>query len=194
MSGAYSRFRNANVMGVRKYIEEGDHVLLIKRTDQAMSTNPKKKGLERTVVEMKIVETNNPDNMKPGNSCSLVECEPAPGYLGNILAFVAGVMGETIDEINAYSEEQFEDTFDSVFGVSQVFTGQLVRVIAQKVPTTAGGEYTAKTWEPVDARDYEKYGLVAPQGAWTAAPEDEGGDGAGDHEAGAEGEGAGATA
>ncbi len=187
MPGAYARFRGANVMGVRKYIEPGDHILLIKRTDQAMSTNPKKKGLERTVVEMKIVATDSPDTMKVGNSCSLVECEPAPGYLGNILAFVAGVLGETIDEVNAYDEAQFDDIFDSIFGTAQVFTGQLVRVIAQKVPTTAGGEYTAKTWEPVDAVDYEKYGLVAPQGAWTAANEDEEGEGAGDHEAGAEG-------
>ncbi len=166
--GAYDRFKTADVMGVRQYIEPGTHVLLVKRTEQGKSKNPKHKGaVEKTVVEFKVLKS---DTMKEGCSCSLVEMETNQGYFGNVLAFTAGILGNTIDEMRG--DADFDEVFSNAYGEAQILVGMLVKCVAQQVATTSTGakspEYTAKSWEPVDAADYEDFGLVAPPGAWTA--------------------------
>jgi len=158
--GIFDKFKNAETMGTRQYIEEGIHVFEIRRVEQGMSKNPKSRGVEKTVVEFLIVES---DSMKPGISCSLVEMETLQGYAGNVLSFVAGVLGVSIDELKA--DDDFENVFGAVVGSDQLFTGMLVKCIAQKVPTKKGGEYTAKSWLPVHAEDYAKYDREAPSGA-----------------------------
>lgn len=158
--GIFDKFKNAETMGTRQYIEEGIHVLEIRRIEQGMSKNPKSRGVEKTVVEFSVVES---DSMKAGISTSLVEMETLQGYAGNVLSFVAGVLGVTVDELKADSD--FESIFGSVFGSDQIFTGMLVRCVAQKVLTKKGGEYTAKSWSPVHAEDYAKYDREPPAGA-----------------------------
>ena len=118
------------------------------------------RNLTQLIVEFSIVES---DSMKAGISCSLVEMETLQGYAGNVLSFVAGVLGVSIDELKA--DDDFENVFGAVVGSDQLFTGMLVKCIAQKVPTKKGGEYTAKSWLPVHAEDYAKYDREAPSGA-----------------------------
>jgi hypothetical protein len=158
--GIFDKFKNAETMGTRQYIEEGIHILEIRRVEQGMSKNPKSRGVEKTVVEFAVAES---DSMKAGISCSLVEMETLQGYAGNVLSFVAGVLGVTVDELKA--DDDFENIFGAVFGTDQLFTGMLVKCVAQKVQTKKGGEYTAKSWFPVHAEDYAKYGREAPSGA-----------------------------
>jgi hypothetical protein len=158
--GIFDKFKTAETMGTRQYIEEGIHVFEIRRVEQGLSKNPKSKGVEKTVVEFSIVES---DAMKAGISCSLVEMETLQGYAGNVLSFVAGVLGVTVDDLKA--DEDFENVFGAVFGTDQLFTGMLVKCVAQKVATKKGGEYTAKSWMPVHAEDYAKYDREAPSGA-----------------------------
>lgn len=161
--GAYDRFKNADPMGTRAFIEEGDHILLVKRTIQGPSTNPLTPSVEKTVVEFKIIKSTN-EKMKPANMCSLVEVSSKQGYGGNVLSFVTGILGYTIDEMKA--DPQFDAVFAGCFGVDQILTEMLVRCTAQKVKTGAGGDYTAKSWEPIEAPAYEQYGLIAPDGAY----------------------------
>ena len=162
--GIFDKFKNAETMGTRQYIEEGIHVFEVKRTEQGLSKNPKSRGVEKTVVEFTVVDS---DTMKPGISCSLVELETLQGYAGNVLSFVAGVLGVSIEELKA--DVDFESVFGGVFGTDQILTGQLVRCVAQKVQTKKGTDYTAKAWAPVYAEDYHKYGREAPEGAPTKA-------------------------
>jgi hypothetical protein len=165
--GVYDRFRLAEPMGVRQYTDPGDHFFLVRRAIQRQTTNPQKKG-EVTVVEFKVLESN---TMKVGQVCSLVETEPSQGYFGNVLAFVAGILGYTIDEIKA--DPDFNKVFDGCFGPAQILTDMVVHCIAQQVKTTSPQAktefYTAKTWEPVDARDYARWSLAAPDGAYAGA-------------------------
>lgn len=159
--GAYDKFKSADVMGTRQWIEPGDHILLIRQCQMGPSKNPLKKGQENTIVTYRVIQS---DSMKPGTTCSLVETDAQQGYAGNVLAFVAGVMGYTIDELKA--DEDFDAVFDGCFGTEQILTDMLVRCTAQQVKTTKGGDYTAKTWEPVEAAKYEDFGLTAPDGAY----------------------------
>lgn len=183
--GAFDKFKNADVMGVRNYIKEGKHVLLIRRTEQGMSKHPKKKDVEKTVVEFKVIASEPLEEggncMKVGEICSLVEMETSQGYAGNVLAFVAGVLGLPIDDMKA--DESFDEVFGNVFGAEQIFTNMLVFCTAQQVPTTSpdakSDVYTAKTWEAVPASDYAQFNLVAPDGAYTP----EAAEGAGDEAA-----------
>jgi hypothetical protein len=162
--GIFDKFKNAEVMGTRQYIEDGIHVLEIRRTEQGASKNPKSRGVEKTVVEFAVVES---DNMKNGITCSLVEMETMQGYAGNVLSFVAGVLGITVDDLKG--DDDFEQIFGGVFGTDQIFTGMLVKCVAQKVQTKKGTDYTAKSWYPVPAGEYGKYGKTAPAGAPQAA-------------------------
>jgi hypothetical protein len=158
--GIFDKFKNAETMGTRQYIEEGIHVFEIRRTEQGLSKNPKSRGVEKTVVEFSVVES---DTMKIGISCSLVELETLQGYAGNVLSFVAGALGVSIDEFKA--DDDFESIFGGVFGTDQILTGQLIRCVAQKVQTKKGTDYTAKSWAPVYAEEYSKYGKQAADGA-----------------------------
>lgn len=160
--GIYSRFKDADPMGVREYIKEGKHRFLVKRTEMGPSKNPQKKNMEKTVIEFKVIRS---DTAKVGTACSFVETDDKEGYAGNVLSFVAGILGYTIDELKA--DEDFEAVFDGVFGTDQILVGMLVDCNAQQVKTTKGGDYTAKSWEPVPASEYEADGLVAPDGAYT---------------------------
>ncbi len=160
--GAYDKFKGVEAMGVRAYIEPGDHVLLVRRTEQGPSKNPQTKGVEKTVIEFKIVKTS---TMGVGKICSLVELDNQQGYLGNVNAFVAGILGLTTEEL--FADPDFEQLYGSIFGMDSILVDTLVHCVAQHTDTQAGGKYTAKTWDPVDAADYAQYGLIAPQGAWT---------------------------
>lgn len=169
--GAFDRFRvnkdgtPIQPMGVRNYIKPGDHYLLVRRATQRQSTNPQKKGNEITVVEFKVLQS---DTMRVGEVTSLVETELQQGYFGNVLAFVAGALGYGIEEIQA--DPDFDEIFDGIFGGDQVLVDMVVHCVAQQVATTSpqakSKEYTAKTFEAVDARDYAKWGLIAPDGAY----------------------------
>ena len=193
----FDSFRSADVMGVRRYIEAGDQILLVKRTDMSKSKNTEKlksnPTLEKTVVEFKVIKTQLPDGMvydvdeagkkkltvtdtlgtfeplRLNESCSLTEVSSSQGYFGNVLAFTAGVLGLTIDEMKA--DAQFDVFFDGAYGPLQIFSSMLVRCIAQRVKTKPGadgkpGVYTAKTWEAVPWSEYAEYGLVAPDGSF----------------------------
>jgi hypothetical protein len=162
--GAYDRFRESSPMGVRSWVVEGDHVLELKRTEMSASKNPKNKNIEKAIVEFVTIES---DTVKPGKIMSLVEMESGQGYLGNVLAVTAGVLGYTIDEMKA--DADFDATFDGFWGTDQICTGFLVRCHAQQIKTQAGGDYTTKTWEAVPAADYPKYGKIAPDGAYVPA-------------------------
>lgn len=162
--GIFDKFKNADVMGTRQYIEDGIHIFEIRRTEQGPSKNPKHRGVEKTVVEFTVIES---DTMKQGITTSLVELETLQGYAGNVLSFVAGVLGVTVDDLKA--DDDFEAIFGGVFGTDQIFTGMLVKCVAQKVQTKKGTDYTAKSWYPVAAGDYPKYGKTAPEGAPAAA-------------------------
>ncbi len=168
--GAYDRFKTADVMGVRSYIQAGEHILLVKRTDQSQSKHPSRKGQEKTVVEFKIIKST---TMKVGESCSLVETEASQGYFGNVLAFTAGILGLGIDEMRA--DEQFDETWTDAYGERQVLVGMLVKCIAQQVATSSSTAksdvYTAKSWEPVATKDYAEFALIAPQGSWPGPEE-----------------------
>ena len=168
--GIWDRFKTANVMGVRNYIKEGHHILQVKRCEMGMSTNPQKKGVEKAVVEFKIIES---DTMKVGQLCSLVEMDTSMGYAGNVLAFVAGIMGYDVEALK--EDPDFESVFDGVWKEQQILVDMLVDCTAQQVKTTKGGDYTAKSWEPILASDYEKWALIAPDGSYTGEePEGEG--------------------
>lgn len=169
--GIFDKFKNADVMGVRQYIEEGNHRLLVKRVSQFMSKNPLTKNQENVTIEFKVIRTTpkEPDQkpqLKVGMTCNLVETSKSQGYEGNVLAAVAGILGLSIDEMKA--DDDFDDVFGSVFNEDQLLTGILVDCTAQKVKTKAGGDYTAKTWEPVRASEYAQHGLEAPAGAYLA--------------------------
>ncbi len=164
MAGVYSRFQTAEPMGVRSWIPEGDHILLVKRTEMSQSKNPTKKNIEKAIIEFKTVKS---DTVKPGKIVSLVEMESSQGYLGNVLSVTAGILGMSIDDMKA--DPSFDSIFDGVWGQDQILTDMLVHCIAQQVKTQAGGDYTAKTWEPVEASMYAEYGLIAPQGAFLKA-------------------------
>jgi hypothetical protein len=195
LDARFKGFREADVMGVRRYIEAGSHVLLIKRTDQGASRNTEKtktnKELQRTVIEFKVVATEllpgyeyiegDPKKkgwvrgplgaslgeagdfrpMAVGESCSMAETSENQGYFGNVLAFVAGVLGMGIDEMK--NDPAFNDIFLGVFSPAQILAGQLVRCVAQQVPTTSAKAkskvYTAKTFEAIHANDYQLYGI-----------------------------------
>ncbi len=163
--GAYDRFKDtSNIMGVRAYILPGNHTLLVKRSEMAPSTNPQKKGEEKTVVEFKVIES---DTMKVGSTCSLVEVESSQGYLGNILVYVAGLLGENVDRF--VLDPDFDETFAAIFEINQISTGMLVRCTGQQVKTKEGGDYTAKTWDPVHVSEYAQFGLIAPEGSYEGA-------------------------
>ncbi len=159
--GAYDRFKEADPMGVRSWIVEGTHILLIKRTEMSQSKNPKTKGKEKAIIEFKTVKS---DTVNAGKIMSLVEMETNQGYFGNVLAVTAGVLGYTIDDMKA--DEDFDAVFDGFWGSQQFCTDMLVRCIAQQTTTTKGGEYTAKTWEAIPASEYPEYNLIAPSGAY----------------------------
>jgi hypothetical protein len=191
-----SRFRNADIMGVRRYIEEGTHVLLVKRASQALSKNTdklkKNPTLENTIIEFKVIKTElsagtemivddagKPtkkadgalapfEPLRPNESVSLCETSEGAGYLGNVLTVTAGILGMTVDEMNA--DENFDAFFDGAYGPAQIFVGMLVRCVAQQVKTTGANAkspvYTAKSWEAIPVEEYEEYGLVAPEGAF----------------------------
>ena len=79
--GIFDKFKNAETMGTRQYIEEGIHIFEIRRVEQGMSKNPKSRGVEKTVVEFAVAES---DSMKAGISCSLVEMETLQGQLSTL--------------------------------------------------------------------------------------------------------------
>ncbi len=164
MAGKYDRIRTAEVMGVRRYIEEGDHILLIKRCQQATSTNTEKTknnpNLEKVVIDFKVVATEllegstmiDPGDGKPAKkaqgrlaefdplrineSCSLVETSESQGYGGNVLSVTAGVLGMTTAAMS--EDPNFDAIFESAFvSAEQIFAGMLVRCIAQQVKTTS---------------------------------------------------------
>ncbi len=164
--GAFDRFKNADPMGTRKFITAGNHTLMIKRVQQGLSANPKTQGVEKTVVEFKVLESDSKEH-PVGSSCSLVEMSNKEGYDGNVLKFVAGALGETIEAMKGLDEQTFEDFFSRIFGADQLLTNMIVRCSATQTKTTKGGDYTAKEWEAVPARMYEKYGMTAPDGAYT---------------------------
>jgi len=168
--GAFDRFRDSEIMGVRQYIEPGKHRLLVKRASMGPSKNPEKKKLnqENTIIEFKIVRS---DTMKVGSVCNLVEVSTAQGYEGNVLLVTAGILGYEVEKMR--KDPAFDSIFEAAFGEEQIFCGMCVDVVAQQVKTTKGGDYTAKTWEPVLASEYEEDGLIAPDGAYTG-PEDDG--------------------
>ena len=160
--GAYDRFKNLDaVMGVRNWIKEGNHVLQVRRTEMSKSKNPQKKGIEKAVVEFKTIKS---DTQKVGQICSLVEMESNQGYTGNVLMVTAGILG--MDHEKMVEDPDFDAIFDAAWGTEQIFTGMLVRCGAQQVKTSKGGDYTAKTWEPVPAAEYPEFGLIAPDGAY----------------------------
>ena len=163
-TGAYDRFKGAQPIGVKSWIIEGTHILEVRRTEMSKSKNPLKKNVEKAIVEFKVIES---DTVAPGKIMSLVEMETNQGYDGNVMAVTAGILGNDIEELQA--DPGFESVFDSFWGEEQVCTGFLVRCIAQQVKTQAGGDYTAKTWEAIPADEYEKYGKIAPNGAYTPA-------------------------
>lgn len=224
LDARFKGFREADVMGVRRYIEAGDHVLLIKRTDQGASRNTEKTktntSLQRTVIEFKVIATEllpgydfiegdpkkkgwvrgplgaslgEAGDFRPmvvGESCSMAETSENQGYFGNVLAFVAGALGMSIDVMKA--DPAFNDIFLGVFSPAQILAGMLVRCTAQQVPTTSAKAkskvYTAKTFEAIHADDYEKYGVTLIPSAYgfqdpgakpaaAAAADAEGGDG-----------------
>lgn len=159
----FSRFRDAQVMGVRNYIPAGQHVLLARRFEMSLSKNPKNEGKEKSIIEFKIIQTNH-DKSRPGEIVSLVEMSTSQGYYGNVKAVTAGMFGMSIEEME--KDPEFDTYFNLVWGEQQILVGHLVRCTAQQVKTQAGGDYTAKSWEAVPARMYAEFGLIAPNGAF----------------------------
>lgn len=163
MSSIFAKFRGASPMSDRNWIVPGQHTFEIRRMNIGPSKNPMNKGVEVCVCEVKILQS---DTMKVGDVCAFVDTDKNPkgGYLGNVLALVAGILGVSIDEMNA--DPDFESIFDGAFGPNQYFTGLLVKCIAQKSATS---EYTQKKWEAVPAKMYPEFGLIAPEGAFNPA-------------------------
>jgi hypothetical protein len=181
-------------MGTKQYIEEGTHFLLITRQELFKSRNPQnKQQSERTIVEFEVLETtpldaDQKDQLKVPMTCSLCETEEKQGYAGNVLKFVAGVFGMTTDELSALPDEEhgggsldsdnpsFRAFFEGCFPQpdektgsikNSILVGQIVKCVAQK---NQAKTYTNKTWSPVPAASYGKWGRVAPPGAY-AGPE-----------------------
>ncbi len=155
--GAYDRFRNADPMGARNYIKPGQHVFLVTGTEQGASKNPQKPGVEKSLVNFRIMKS---DTMKAGEVTALVEMSTGQGYLGNVLAFTCGILGFDIAEVrpdpNRSKEDEaaIEAMFDAVWGTQQMCVGMLVACTAQKSDTS---DYTNKIWAPVPAAQYPEY-------------------------------------
>jgi len=161
--GRFDAYKNADVMGARSYIVEGDHYFLVKRAEQSPSTNPKSKATEKTIIDFKILKT---DTMRVGSMTAFVDVDTSQGYLGNIVSCVAGILGyKTPQEFQA--DDNFESCMESVFDVEQILVGMIVHCIAQNMKTKEKLDYTVKTWEPYEASKYEAFGLIAPDGAYT---------------------------
>jgi hypothetical protein len=158
--GAYAKFKGARPMADRNWIIPGQHVFQIQRMQIGPSKNPMKKNVENCIVELKTLAS---DTMKVGDFCAFVDTDENPkgGYLGNVNALVAGILGISIDEMNA--DDDFDSIFENAFGVAQYFTGLIVRCTAQK---SASSEYTQKKWEALPASLYAEFGQIAPEGAF----------------------------
>lgn len=172
--GLFDKFRSADIMGVRQYIEEGNHLLLCGAIKHGNTKNPTKaQNLENFIGEFTVVQTtplkpDQKDKLVEHMTCSLVETSAQQGYEGNVVSFVSGVLGMTPAEFQRDPES--EGMLKAIVGESQILAGMLVWCSAQKVDTkktaTTGQQYTAKTWKPVPARDYAKYGYEAPTGTY----------------------------
>lgn len=168
-TGRFDRFRKAQVMGVRAYIQAGQHVLLCRSFAMRLSKHPKKEHVENSIIEFQIVQTNS-TLQRVGERCSLVEVSSSEGYYGNVKAVTAGILGMGI--VDMEQDPAFEDIFDAVWGEKQILVNQLVRCSAQQVKTSKGGDYTAKTWQAVPASMYAEFGLIAPDGAFQGEAND----------------------
>lgn len=182
MSFLFKKFRDADIMGVRQYIEPGDHILLIKSNQCRETKNPQAPaGQENFIGEFTVVKTKplSPDQkekLREGMTCSLVETSTKQGYAGNVVSYIAGTLGMDAREFQA--DPDSEGTIRGVVGEDQLIAGMLVRCKAQKVQTrpkpgkTEPGEYTAKVFEPVPRSAYASYGIVPPDaaydGEWTS--------------------------
>jgi hypothetical protein len=181
MSVLFNKFRGADIMGVRQYIEPGDHILLIKSNQCRETKNPQAPaGQENFIGEMTVIKTKplTPDQkqvLREGMTCNLVEISTKQGYAGNVVSYVAGVLGYDAREFQADADS--ENVLRDVCGEEQLISGFLVRCKAQKVATApkngkAAGEYTAKVFEPVPKEAYAGYGVTAPdaayEGDWTS--------------------------
>lgn len=175
MSLLFKKFRDADIMGVRQYIEEGVHLFLIGAIKNEGSKNPLKQTVENFIAEFKVIETQplsetQPEDkrLKKDQTCSLVETSAQQGYAGNVVSFCAGVLGMTPREFQ--TDPESEQMLRAICGESQILGGMLVRCRAQKVDTKktkdTGQQYTAKSWEPVPASEYAKYGLEPPTGTY----------------------------
>jgi hypothetical protein len=174
MSVLFSKFRDADIMGVRQYIEEGHHLLQVGPIKNDMTKNPMKaSNIENFIAEFKVIRTKplkdeQKDVLKENMTCSLVETSAQQGYAGNVVSFVAGVLGMTAREFQ--SDENSGNVLRAVCQEEQILAGMLVRCRAQKVDTKktaqTGQQYTAKSWEPVPAREYAEYGLTPPEGTY----------------------------
>lgn len=173
MSLLFAKFRTADIMGVRQYIEEGDHILQIGPVKNDQSKNPMKQTVENFIAEFKVIQTtplkeDQTEVLKENMTCSLVETSAQQGYAGNVVSFIAGVLGVTAREFQADPES--EGLLAAVVGEEQILSGMLVRCRAQKVDTkktaTTGQKYTAKAWEPVPASAYARYGVTPPPGCY----------------------------
>lgn len=165
LAGRFSKFRDAQVMGVRSYILEGQHVLMARRFHMGVSNHPKKKeaGVQNSIIEFKIIETNNA-KCRPGEIVSLVEVSTSEGYYGNVKAVTAGILGMSIEAME--KDDDFDAIFDQVWGEQQILVNHIVRCSAQMVTTKNNTPYTAKSWEAIPARMYQEWGLIAPVGAF----------------------------
>lgn len=163
LKGRFSKFQTAAVMGVRNWILPGHHVLLARRFEMSMSKNPKSEGVEKAIIEFKVLETDN-EKVKLGDIVSLVEMSRNEGYYGNIKDVTAGMMGMSVADME--KDEDFDKVMTLVWYEQQILVGHIVRCSAQQVKTMKGGDYTAKSWEALPARKYKDFGLIAPEGAF----------------------------
>jgi hypothetical protein len=168
--GLFDKFRSADIMGVRQYIEPGEHIFLITSNKCGPTKNPQApKGQENFIAEFKVIKTVPMDDKQEkklveGMVCSLVETSNQQGYEGNVVSYVAGVLGMTPQEfqLDPASEQVLHDVTEE----DQIFVGLLVRCSAQMVKTKKDKDYTAKLFQPVPAEAYASYGMVAPDGAY----------------------------
>lgn len=135
--GLFSKIKDARVSKGGVYLLPGNYLLKVETAKLIEDRH----NVALLVTEHLIIQSDN-EERKPGSHVTWMAKNNQDAFLGNVKAFLCGVLGVSEDDID-------EETAEGAFDEDQPLQNQYVKAEAFEIITKKGTPFTKVLWYPV---------------------------------------------
>ncbi len=167
--GVFSKFKTAKATGgARNYLASGEHRIRV--ADAKFDKS--RKGVDFFAMEGTIVETTSAEpKMQPGERINWSTHADKDAYAGNVKQFFMACFNLNEQQVDAMSDDEFEEAMELLAGPTQCATNRLVHASCRDTVSKNDKEYVATQW--VGVEESEQPGEPEPTDAEAAEGEAE---------------------